>query len=101
MTVFFIPGCPTSVFIESSSSAYKPGSVLTCTSDGDPQTAYEWTDAASGSVVGAGREVTLEDGEFYLTCKATAQFDEPCSAWLTVDNLPADESKTFTRSINL
>jgi len=87
--VCLVAGCPTSVFITSASGAYKPGSVLTCSSNGHPQPAYTWTDATSGAVVATGRNVTLEDRQFRLTCTATGQLNEQCSASLTVDNQPA------------
>lgn len=93
-----VSGCPTSVFITSASGAYKPGSVLTCSSNGHPQPAYTWTDA-SGAVVAAGRNVTLEDGQFRLTCTATGQLNEQCSASLTVDNLPAKDAASSSNEL--
>jgi len=84
------------VFITSSAASYRRGSVLTCSSDGHPPPSYEWTDATSGSPVGTGRNVTLADGEFHLTCTATGQFGESCSVSLSVDNMPANSRTTFS-----
>jgi len=84
------------VFITSSGASYRQGSVLTCSSDGHPQPSYEWTDATGGSLVATGRNVTLADGEFHLTCTATGQFGESCSVSLSVDNMPANSRTTFS-----
>lgn len=95
-----VSSCPTSVFITTASAAYRPGSVLTCGSNGHPQPNYTWTDATSGRLVATGRNVTLADRQFRLTCTATAQLKESCSASLTVDNLPASTSENSASSSN-
>jgi len=79
-------GCPTSVFITTSSGAYKPGSILVCTSDGFADNLYTWTDASSGAVLGVGSRITLTSSVFSLTCTATGNFSGPCSASLTIGN---------------
>jgi len=79
-------GCPTSVFITTSSGAYKPGTILVCTSDGFADNLYTWTDASSGAVLGVGSRITLTSSVFSLTCTVTGNFSGPCSASLTIGN---------------
>ena len=102
VTVRLCLGCPTSVFITSSSGVYQIGSVLTCTSDGYPGPSYTWTDATSRAVVATGPNVTLSTPAFSLTCTANSDFANPCSASLTIVNSQhADPIYTTTLSRKL
>jgi len=77
--------CPTAVNITPSGGPFnfKAGDVLTCSSDGYPEPSYQWTD--SNEVVrSTNSTVTLERGQFNLTCTATGNITSPCSASNTV-----------------
>jgi len=71
-------GCPTTVSIIPSTGPFSAGNVLTCDANGFPEPSYEWTNS-NGSVVSSTSTVTLPEGPFTLTCKATGDLAEPCS----------------------
>ena len=72
-------GCPTTVSISPSTGPFSAGDVLTCDANGFPEPSYQWTDS-SGTVVSSTSTVTLPEGSFSLTCTATGDLAEPCSA---------------------
>ena len=73
-------GCPSSVKVSPSSTPYKAGDVLTCTSDGFPEPSYTWTDVDNGVVVSKTPQLTLTNSSFNLNCTATSTVPKKCSA---------------------
>jgi len=73
--------CPPAVTITPSDGPpYEAGDVLTCSADGFNPT-YEWSGSNGGSSFSSTENtVTLQAGEFCLTCTATLNSDSDCSA---------------------
>jgi len=71
--------CPTTVTFTPSAGPFTPGDILTCSSDGYPESSYQWT-GNNAAVVSSTSTVTLTAGVFNLTCTATGNLAAPCSA---------------------
>jgi len=90
-------GCPTTVSIIASTGPFLAGDVLTCDADGFPEPSYQWTDS-NGEVVSTTSTVTLLEGSFNLTCRATGNLPEPCSASDSISGI-AKSNKKITLSL--
>ena len=69
--------------VSPSSGPYSAGDVLTCVSDGYPEPSYKWT-VGDGIVVSTGPKVFLTGSSFTLTCTATGDLSDTCSASVVV-----------------
>ena len=76
--------CPTTVLISPASGPYRAGDVLTCKSDGFPESSYTWTES-NGTVVSTASTTTWRQGWPTLMCTVTVNTSKtPCSLSRTV-----------------
>ena len=77
--------CPSSVnIVATSDGSLEAGGVLTCKSDGHPESSYLWTNNDDGVTVSTGPSVTLTDDYYSLKCTATGNITTPCTASKTI-----------------
>ena len=72
-------GCPTTAAISPPTGPFSAGDILTCSADGYPEPSYEWIDGR-GWIVSSKSTVTVPEGPFNLTCRATGDLPGSCSA---------------------
>jgi len=89
-------GCPTAVTITPSTGPFSAGDVLTCEANGFPEPSFEWIDI-NGVVISPTNTVTLLEGPFRLTCKATGNLAGQCSA---SDSISGDAKSKYRKHLN-
>ena len=89
-------GCPTAVTITPPAGPFSAGDVLTCAANGFPEPSYEWIDSI-GWVVSSTSTVTLLEGSFTLTCRATGNLPGQCSA---SDSISGDAKSKYRKQNN-